>query len=342
MIPTWLQERLALPVVAAPMFLVSGPDLVIAACRAGVVGSFPTLNCRTVDELDRWLVTIEQALHRAGAGGDSAGVHRVAPFAANVVVHRSNGRSGDDVEAIVRRRVPIVIASVGAPDAVVEPVHAYGGLVLADVATLRHARRAVATGVDGLVLLTSGAGGQEGSANPFAFVRAVREFFDGLVLLAGCIADGAAIRAAEVLGADLAYIGTPFIAAEESLAPPEYRRMITRATMDDVVRSAAITGLSANFLHESLAAVGLDLARLAAGGARPAEPLREGLEEARWKRIWAAGQGVGAVKEVAPAARIVARLAADYDAARTRSVGDDLASRRGLGPRAAGGEHGRR
>jgi nitronate monooxygenase len=313
MIPAWLRERLALPVVAAPMFLVSGPDLVIAACRVGVVGAFPTLNCRTVAELDRWLGRIERAL--AGES-DARGVPArtaPAPFAVNLVVHRSNARVDDDLAAVVQHRAPLVIASVGAPDGVVGPVHGYGGLVLADVATLRHARRAVAAGVDGLVLLTSGAGGQEGSANPFAFVRAVREFYDGLVLLAGCIADGVAIRAAEVLGADLAYIGTPFIAAAESLAPLEYREMLTRATMDDIIRSAAITGLSANFLRESLVAAGLDPARLGAGDL--SAHVSEGLEQARWKRIWAAGQAVGAVREVATAARIVERLAAGYVAA---------------------------
>lgn len=304
MIPAWLRDRLALPVGAAPMLLVSGPDLVVAAWRAGVLGSFPTANCWTPHELERWLSTIDAAL---GNGAPSA------PFAANLIVHRSNTRLPEDLALVVRYEVPIVIASVVAPDAVIDAVHGYRGLVVADVATLRHPRRAIAAGVDGLVLLTSGAGGQEGSANPFAFVRAARDFYDGLVMLAGCLADGIAIRAAEVLGADLAYVGTPFIAAEESLAPDEYRHMLARATMDDVVRIAAITGLSANFLKESLAAAGLDVERLARGAAGDlAAHVADGLDQARWKRLWAAGQGVGAVRATEPAAHIVERLRHEY------------------------------
>jgi len=242
------QARLRLPLIAAPMFLVSGPELVTAACRAGVIGAFPTANCRTPEELDAWLRRIRDALE---ADEDATG-RAAPPFCPNLIVHRSNPRVPADLAVLVEHRPELVITSVGTPAPVVAPLHDAGVRVLADVATIQHAEKAVAAGVDGLVLLTAGAGGQTGWLNPFAFVRAVRRFFDGIVVLAGGISDGRALRAAEVLGADLAYMGTKFIATRESMAPDAYREMVVRATADDIVLTKAVTGLETNILAESL------------------------------------------------------------------------------------------
>jgi len=226
-LPISIADRLRLPVIAAPMLRVSGPELVIAACRAGVIGAFPTANARTSEDLDWWLTEITEASHRADAD------RPVAPYAANLIIRQP--RLFDDVACLVRHRVELVITSVGSPAPVVGPLHEIGAVVLADVATLEHARKAVAAGADGLVLLSAGAGGQTGWLNPFAFVRAVREFFDGPLVLAGGISDGQGLLAAQVLGCDLAYLGTSFIATRESLAGAAYRDMLVEATIDDVV-----------------------------------------------------------------------------------------------------------
>src|SRR5215470_11072007 len=254
-LPAHLKSRLRLPLIAAPMFLVSGPALVKAACRAGVVGSFPTANCRTVEELDSWLADIK------------AGAADAAPFCPNLIVHRSNPRLGDDLAAVLRARPELVITSVGSPEPVMKPLKDAGCRVLADVASVRHAEKAVAAGVDGLVLLTAGAGGQTGWVNPFAFVRAVRTFWDGMLVMAGGMADGQAVAAAEVLGCDLAYMGTKFIATRESLAKEAYKEMLVRSRLDDVLLTRAFTGLETNMLRPSIAAVGLDPENLPLRGA---------------------------------------------------------------------------
>jgi nitronate monooxygenase len=307
--------QLRLPVIAAPMFLVSGPDLVVAAYQAGIVGSFPTPNCRTSQELDRWLTDIALRIANSPASPWSP------PWAVNLVVHKANPRLQDDLGAVVKHRVPLVIASVGAPDPVIDAVHAYGGRVICDVASLRHARRAIDAGVDGLVLLTSGAGGQEGSANPFAFVRAVRRFYDGAIALGGCIADGASLLSARVLGADLGYMGTGFIVATESMAQSRYRQMVVDSTMDDVLRTNAVTGLNANLLRPSFLAAGIDpddLKTHAPGDIR--KHLDPDLQDKRWKEIWAAGQGVTLVDRIAPVSEIVLRLENEYRAAMAAAV----------------------
>lgn len=302
--------ELRLPVIAAPMFLVSGPDIVVAAHRSGIVGSFPTPNCRSTQDLDRWLTDIASRIAHAPASAWTPA------WAVNLIVHKSNPRLQDDLSLVVNHRVPLVIASVGAPDAVIDAVHAYGGRVICDVASLRHARRAVASGVDGLVLLTSGAGGQEGSANPFAFVRAVRRFYDGFIALAGCIADGASLLAARVLGADVGYMGTSFIVAEESMARSGYRQMVVESSMDDVLRTNAVTGLYANLLRPSFVAAGIDPDSLASQGQGDmSKHLNPDLQEKRWKEIWAAGQGVTQVDRIAPVADIVLKLENEYRAA---------------------------
>ena len=307
-LPAALKQRLSLPLIAAPMFLVSGPALVKAACRAGVIGSFPTANCRTIDELDRWLADIK---------AETAGA---APFCPNLIVHRSNPRLAEDLAAVLRVKPEIVITSVGSPEAVLKPLKDAGCLVLADVASVRHAEKAVAVGVDGLVLLTAGAGGQTGWANPFAFVRAVRKFWGGMVVMAGGMSDGQAIAAAETLGCDLAYMGTKFIATRESMAKDAYKAMLVKGRLDDVLLTKAFTGLETNMLRPSIAAAGLDPDDLPQRGAidiakdiNAAE--RDKSDSKRWKDIWSAGHSVSGVADIPSVAELVARTAAEYEAA---------------------------
>lgn len=291
-----LREGLSVPVIAAPMFLVSGEDLVAACCTAGVIGSFPTINARTVSILDEWLGRMTARC--AGAS---------APFAANLIVHKSNTRLDADAERVVAHKVPLVVASVGSPAKIVEGVHGYGGLVLADVATLKHARRAAEAGVDGLILLTAGCGGNTGWLNPFAFTAAVREFWQGPLVLAGSITSGRQIRALEMLDIDLAYLGTPFIASSESMAPQGYKDMLTKSGADDIYLTDAVTGIPANFLKPSLERAGFDFA---AKHERVTFNLDK--ETRAWKDVWSAGHGVGAVKAVRPVAEIVAALREEY------------------------------
>lgn len=295
--------NLSLPVIAAPMFLVSGSELVIAACRAGVVGSFPVANCRTAEDLDGWMGDIVAAL-----GPDDA------PWAVNVVVHKLNRRLPADMELILKYRPPLVITSLGSPQEVVEAVHSYGGQVYADVATIDHARKAAGAGVDGLVLIAAGAGGHTGSITGFAFVPAVREFWDGPVVLGGGISTGAAVRAALALGADYAYVGTSFIAAEESLAKPAYKQMLVEAQARDLIVTDAFTGIPNCMLRPSIRAAGIDPDAIPA-----TERSRIDFDDPHrgakaWRDIWSAGQGVGAVKAVRSTAEIVEELRRGFDA----------------------------
>ena len=316
-LPASLRDRLRLPLIAAPMFLVSGPALVTAACRAGVIGSFPTANCRTVEELDGWLGGMVDDAKRAA---DTEG-RAPAPWCPNLIVHRSNPRVPDDLAAVLRHKAEIVITSVGSPEPVMKPLKDAGCLVLADVASVRHAEKAVAAGVDGLVLLTAGAGGQTGWANPFAFVRAVRAFWDGIVVMAGGMADGHAVAAAQALGCDLAYMGTKFIATRESLAKDAYKQMLVSSRLDDVLLTRAFTGLETNMLRPSIAAAGLDPDNLPTRGKidiskdiNAAE--RERPDAKRWKDIWSAGHSVSGVADVPTDAELIERTAGEYRAAR--------------------------
>jgi nitronate monooxygenase len=321
-----LRARLTLPLIAAPMFLVSGPALVKAACRAGVIGSFPTANCRTIEELDRWLADMGDDLKRAA---DESG-RRPAPLCPNLIVHRSNARVPDDLAAVLRHKVEMVITSVGSPEPVLKPLKDQGCLVLADVASVRHAEKAVDAGVDGLVLLTAGAGGQTGWVNPFAFVRAVRTFWDGIVVMAGGMADGQAVAAAEILGCDLAYMGTKFIATRESLAKDAYKQMLVRSRLDDVLLTRAFTGLETNMLRPSIAAAGLDPDNLPIRGAIDVskdinaserdKPDAPGSSAKRWKDIWSAGHSVSGVADVPSVAELIERTKAEYDAASVQRV----------------------
>jgi nitronate monooxygenase len=323
-LPATLKSRLRLPLIAAPMFLVSGPALVKAACRAGIIGSFPTANCRTVEELDGWLADMSDDLLRAA---DEAG-HAPPPLCPNLIVHRSNPRVPDDLAAVLRHKAEIVITSVGSPEPVLKPLKDSGCLVLADVASVRHAEKAVTAGVDGLVLLTAGAGGQTGWVNPFAFVRAVRKFWDGIVVMAGGMADGQAVAAAQALGCDLAYMGTKFIATRESLAKESYKEMLVRSRLDDVLLTRAFTGLETNMLRPSIAAAGLDPDNLPVRGAidiakdiNAAERDKRDAEDPaakRWKDIWSAGHSVSGVSDVPSVAELVERTAAEYARASKR------------------------
>ena len=316
-LPVALQSRLRLPLIAAPMFLVSGPALVTAACRAGVIGSFPTANCRTIEELDRWLTEMGEAQKRSA---DETG-RASAPFCPNLIVHRSNPRVPDDLAAVLRHKAELVITSVGSPEPVLKPLKDAGCLVFADVASVRHAEKAVAAGVDGLVLLTAGAGGQTGWVNPFAFVRAVRAFWDGAVVMAGGMSDGRAVYAAQALGCDLAYMGTRFIATHESLAKDAYKAMLVASRLDDIKLTRAFTGLETNMLRPSIEAAGLDPDNLPERGAidiakdiNAAE--RERPDAKRWKDIWSAGHSVSGVADVLSVAELVERTAREYERAR--------------------------
>lgn len=307
-------DSLRLPLIVAPMFLVSGPDLVIAACMSGVVGSFPTANARTPERLDEWLTTIAAATSLAATDGSA-----VAPWAPNVVTHSTNARLGSELDVIERHAAPIVITALGSPSAIIDRVHAWGGKVFADVNSVRFAKKAVEAGADGLILVASGAGGHTGAMNGLAFLAAVREFFDGPVALGGGISNGASIRAVEVAGADLAVMGTSFIATHESLAQDDYKQMLIDSTIDDLVCTNAVTNVLANWLRPSLVRAGIDPAdflvkpKVDFGDEKSRE---EKLK--RWRDIWSAGHGVGNIARVEPVATLVGRLHAQYRAATTR------------------------
>jgi nitronate monooxygenase len=308
-------DRLSLPLIAAPMLRVSGIELVSAACAHGVIGSFPTPNCRSVDELDAWLARLGREARDAADAG-----HPSAPWCPNLIMRRDPAQLRSDIDCILRHRTELVITSVGSPAAVVPQLHDGGCMVLADVASLHHAERAIAAGVDGLVLLTAGAGGQTGWANPFAFVRAVRSFFNGPLVLAGGLSDGVSLRAAITLGCDLGYMGTRFIATRESMASDGYKQMLVSSRLDDVHLTKAFTGLQANFLRPSIVASGLDPAALPenlsveearrqyGGGVGPHEGPR------RWADVWSAGHSVSGVDGVPTTASLIAQLEGEYGA----------------------------
>jgi len=308
-------NRLSLPLIAAPMFLISGVELVSAACASGVIGAFPTVNCRSPEELDAWLTEIETRLRDRNA----------APICPNLIVHRSNARLGEDLKVLLRHRPEIIVTSVGSPAPVVRPLHESGAIVLADVATIRHAERALEAGADGLVLLTAGAGGQTGWLNPFAFVRAVRKFFSGPIVLAGGVSDGQALRAAQVLGCDLAYMGTKFIATRESMADERHKQMLVASSADDVLLTTAFTGLQTNMLKPSIVAAGLDPDELPARGAidigKDIDIAAREARPKRWRDIWSAGHSTSGVTDVPAVAELVARTIAEY-----RASAQDVAS----------------
>jgi len=316
-IPALLQGRLSIPVVGAPLFIVSGPELVIAQCKAGVVGSFPALNARPQHVVDEWLTRIQGELGEWEAKTGK----KAAPFAVNQICHVSNDRLMADVETCVKHKVPITITSLRAPKAVVEAIHSYGGLIWHDVINIRHARKAVEEGVDGLILVCAGAGGHAGTLSPFALVPEVRQWFNGTVLLSGSIAHGRSIFAAQALGADLAYIGTRFIATKEANADEGYKRTIIEASAKDIVYSSLFTGVHGNYLGPSIAAAGLDPANLPEADKSTMNFGSGGnMAKKAWKDIWGAGQGVGQIDSAPPVADVIAQLKREYDEAR-KAVG---------------------
>ncbi len=303
--------RLRLPVIGAPLFIISNPGLVVAQCTSGVVGAFPALNARPAEMLDDWIRRIQDAL----ADWDASHPDRpAAPFAVNQIVHRSNARLEHDLEACVRHRVPIVITSLGARPEVNQAVHSYGGIVLHDVINDRFARKAIEKGADGLIAVAAGAGGHAGTLSPFALVQEIRAWFDGPLALSGAIANGASVLAAQAMGADLAYIGTAFIATEEADAAEAYKEALIEGGAESIVYTNLITGVHGNYLRKSLAAAGLDPDNLPQSD--PSE-MDFGPDRKRaWKDIWGSGQGIGVLDRVVPAAALVDRLEAEYRAAR--------------------------
>ncbi len=306
---------LRLPVFAAPMFLISGPEMVLAACRAGIVGAFPTPNARPIAQLGAWMQRITEGV---AAARDELGT--VGPWCANLVTHSSNTRLAEDLALVARFKPPVVVTALGSPKPAIAVVHSYGGLVFADVTSIGLARKAVAAGADGLACVSAGAGGHTGSLSPFAFVSAVREFFDGHIVVGGGISDGWGVAGAVAAGADFVYMGTRFIPSAESLAPAAYKQMIVDGTVDDLVVSAGITGTPASWLKPSLRANGLDPDNLPDAPGRQYDS-NQGTAGKKWADVWAAGQGLGAVRAVEPVATIVERLAGEYAAAMQRLRG---------------------
>jgi nitronate monooxygenase len=294
------RDTLAIPAIAAPMFLVSGPDLVVETCRSGIIGTFPALNQRTSEGYAAWLDEIRQRLSR---------IETSSPFGVNLIVHKTNERLRRDIEITVQHRVPIVITSLGAVRDVVDAIHSYGGLVFHDVINLRHAQKAAEAGVDGLIAVCAGAGGHAGLLNPFAFVAEIRRIFDKTVILSGAITHGRQIAAAQLMGADLAYLGTRFINTRESLAPAGYKEMILASTAKDIVYTPAISGVHANFLRASIVAAGSDPDNLQSS----VKLSISSEDEAKaWKDVWSAGQGVGDIQDILPAGELCRRLIAEY------------------------------
>ncbi len=308
-----LFDRLRLPAIGSPLFIVSNPDLVIAQCKAGIVGSFPALNARPQSLLREWLHRITEEL----AAWDRAHPdQRSAPFAVNQIVHRSNTRLEQDMATCAEWRVPIVITSLGAVPEVNQAVHGWGGITLHDIINDRFARKAIEKGADGLVAVAAGAGGHAGRLSPFALVQEIRQWFEGPLILSGAIATGRAILAAQAMGADLAYIGSPFIATEEATASDEYKAGIVQGTASDIVYSSLFTGVHGNYLRQSIVAAGLDPDNLPEGDLKTMDfGSGEGSKKA-WRDIWGSGQGIGAVDRVQPAAEYIARLMEEYEAAK--------------------------
>ncbi|MDJ0655141.1 MAG: nitronate monooxygenase family protein [Xanthomonadales bacterium] len=311
-----LTAGLRIPVVGAPMFIVSGPELVIAQCKAGIIGSFPALNARPPELLDQWLTRIREEL----AAHDAAHPDQPsAPFAVNQIVHRSNDRLQQDLELCVKHQVPIIITSLGARPEVNDAVHSYGGIVLHDVINNTFAHKAVDKGADGIIAVAAGAGGHASTLSPFALIQEIRQWFDGPLLLSGCITHGGAVLAAQAIGADLAYIGTRFIATHEANAQPDYKQMLVDSTADDIVYSSYFTGVNGNYLRGSIKNSGMDPDQLPEGDI---SSMSFGSEKPKaWKTIWGAGQGVGGIHDVPSAGDVVARLSEEYRSAQARLTG---------------------
>jgi nitronate monooxygenase len=313
-LPPILRDRLRLPVIGAPLFIVSGPDLVIAQCKAGIVGAFPSLNARPLSMLDEWLARITEEL----ADWDDAHPEApAAPFAVNQIVHKTNNRLEADVELCAKYKAPVVITSLGAREDVNATVHGWGGVILHDVITDRFARKAIEKGADGLIPVAAGAGGHAGRLSPFAMIQELREWFDGPIALSGAIANGAAILGAQAMGADLAYIGSAFIATQEARAGQGYKEMIVECGGEDILYTDLFTGVHGNYLRPSIVRAGLDPDNLPSADPSKMNFGSGGNQEAKaWRDIWGCGQGIGAVKSIPSAAELIARLAGEYEDAK--------------------------
>jgi len=318
-LPGALAKPLSIPVIASPLFIISNPDLVIAQCKAGVIGSFPSLNARPVSLLDEWLARITEEL----AAHDRANPDKPsAPFAVNQIVHKSNDRLEQDLALCVKYKVPVVITSLGARSDLNEAVHSYGGVTLHDIINVKFARKAIEKGADGLIAVAAGAGGHAGTISPFALIEEIREWFDGPLALSGSLATGRGVLAARAIGADFAYIGSAFIATQEANAPQGYKQMITESAADDILYSNLFTGVHGNYLRPSVVAAGLDPDNLP-----QSDPSKMNFgsggntDKKAWKDIWGCGQGIGLVKDVVPAAELVVRLEREYHAAKKQLAG---------------------
>ena len=311
-IPAQFKNRLSIPVIGSPLFIISGPELVMAQCRAGIIGSFPSLNARPIAQFEEWL----QRLNTELGPND-------APYAVNLIVHKSNDRLMADLELCVKYKVPLIITSLGAREDVNAAIHSYGGIVMHDIINNKFAHKAVEKGADGLIAVAAGAGGHAGTISPFALVQEIREWFDGPLALSGSIADGAAVLAAEAMGADFGYIGSAFIATAEARATQDYKDMIVDSGASDIVYSNLFTGVHGNYLRPSIVKAGMDPDNLAVSDPSAMNFGSGGNTDAKaWKDIWGCGQGIGAVKQVLPAGDLVARLRREYDAARARLLGN--------------------
>ena len=314
-IPAAFQHRLSIPVIGSPLFIISGPELVMAQCRAGIIGSFPSLHARPLAQFEEWLQRLSTEL----GPGD-------APYAVNLIVHKSNDRLMDDLALCVKYKVPMIITSLGAREDVNAAIHSYGGIVMHDIINNKFARKAVEKGADGLIAVAAGAGGHAGTTSPFALIREIREWFDGPLALSGSIATGEAVLAAEAMGADFGYIGSAFIATAEARAVEGYKEMIVDSASSDIVYSNLFTGVHGNYLRPSIVNAGLDPDNLAVSDPSAMNFGSGGNTDAKaWKDIWGCGQGIGAVKTILPAGELVARLKQEYDAARARLAGGSLA-----------------
>lgn len=318
-VPAHFAGRLSLPVIGAPMFIASQPELVLAQCKAGIIGSFPALNARPPELLGDWLARIEAELADHARENPTK---PVAPYAVNQIAHASNDRLERDMRVCVEHEVPLIITSLRPPREIVEAAHSYGGLVFHDVISVRHARKAAEQGVDGLIVVCAGAGGHAGMGSPFALVREIREFFDGTLVLSGAMTSGADVFAAQALGADMAYVGTRFLATTEAKVDPAYKQMIVDSGSDDVVYTSLFTGVKGNYLKKSVVAAGFDADSLPEADKSKMDFGSGGnMAKKAWRDIWSGGQGVGNIHEILPAAEVVARMRQEYEATRRRMCG---------------------
>ena len=318
-LPKCMEGNMSLPLIGSPMFIISGPELVIAQCKAGITGAFPSLNARPIEQLDQWLsqITQELAAYKKANPG-----RQVAPFAVNLIVHHSNPRLNEDIELCVKHKVPVIITSLNAPTAAIEKIHSYGGVILHDVTNIKHARKAADEGVDGLILVCSGAGGHAGTLSPFALVPEVRAWFNGAIVLSGAMGNGDAILSAQSIGADLAYMGSRFIATYEARAQQEYKDMLVASNAQDIVYTNLFTGVHGNYLRPSILAAGMDPDNLPTGGASKMNFGSGGDTKAKaWKDIWGSGQGIGGIQKVQSVTEVVEELKAQYASARERVFG---------------------